>query len=67
MNGKEVVMLVDCWWIYGIKVGPDGNIECLKTRLEVKGYNTQIFGLDFGDTFSLVAKITPVWLHKRMV
>ena len=42
-------------------VGLDGAIDCLKAHLITKGY-TQIFGLDFGDTFSSIAKMASIWL-----
>ena len=42
-------------------MGPDGAIDRLKARLITKGY-TQIFGLDYNDTFSPITKMTYVWL-----
>jgi len=47
--------------IYVVKVDPNGEIDRLKAQLVAKGY-TQIYGIDFGDTFSPDAKITVVRL-----
>jgi hypothetical protein len=55
-QGKSIV---GCRWIFTIKVGLDGTVDHLKAQLVAKGY-TQIFGLDYGDTFSTIAKMTSV-------
>ena len=47
---------IGCWWVFIVKVGSDGTIDRLEAWLVAKGY-TQIFGLDYCDTFSLVASL----------
>ena len=46
-------------WVYRIKYHSDGSIERLKPRLVVFG-NHQQAGLDYNETFALVAKMTTV-------
>ena len=53
---------VGCRWVYIVKVGPD---DRLKGHLAAKGY-TQVYGSDYGDTFSPVAKIAYVHLLLSM-
>ena len=56
---------VGCHQVYTVKVGPDGQVDLLKARLVAKGY-TEIYGCDYGDTLSPVAKIASVHLFLFM-
>ena len=53
-------------WVYAVKIGPDGQVGQLKARLVAKGY-THLFGLDYSDTSTHVAKIASVHLFLSMV
>jgi hypothetical protein len=61
-QGKSIVGFR---WVFTIKVGLDGTVDRLKARLVAKGY-TQIFGLDYGDTFPPVAKMISLHLFLSM-
>ncbi|RVW46329.1 Retrovirus-related Pol polyprotein from transposon RE1 [Vitis vinifera] len=46
-------------WIYTVKYKVDGSIERFKVRLVAKGY-TQIYGINYTETFAPVTKINTV-------
>lgn len=48
---------IGCHQVYTIKFHYDGKIDCLKVRLVAKGY-TQVYGSDYMEMFSPVAKLT---------
>ena len=46
-------------WVFKKKTNAEGNVEKYKARLIAKGYS-QVPGIDFGDIFSPVAKVTSI-------
>jgi len=55
-RGKKVV---GCKWVFTIKSKVDRSVERYKARLVAKGF-TQTYGIDYQETFALVAKINSI-------
>ena len=59
MDFPEWVKSIGCKWIYKRKRGTDGRVETYKARLVAKSY-TQKEGIDYEETFSLVAMLKSI-------
>ena len=53
-------------WVFKKKMNVEGKVEKYKARLVAKGYS-QVLGIDFGDIFSPVAKVTSIRLLLSIV
>lgn len=58
--------LVGCRWIYTIKHKSDGTLNRYKARLMEIGY-TQIYDINYVDTFTPVAKMDIIWVILSIV
>ena len=45
--------VVDCKWVFKMKLGPDSQVKCYKARLVAKGFS-QVKGIDFNEIYSPV-------------
>ncbi len=50
---------VSCKWVFKIKQGANGEVECYKARLVARGF-TQTYGVDYNKTFTLVTKFISI-------
>ena len=57
-NGARTI---ECKWIFKKKTDMDGNVQIHKARLVAKGFR-QVQGIDYNETFSLVAMLKSVWI-----
>ena len=49
--------VIECKWVYSVKLNPDEPLALLKARLAAKGYS-HVYELDYVDTISSVTKMT---------
>jgi hypothetical protein len=64
-NAWEIVprlidkLVVGSRWIYKVKQVDDGSVEKYKAKFVAQGFS-QIEGIDYGDTFALVARYSSI-------
>ncbi|KAG8482959.1 hypothetical protein CXB51_022006 [Gossypium anomalum] len=59
VDPPEGVKPIGCKWVFKKKTDMDGNVQTYKGRLVAKGFR-QIHGVDYDETFSLVAMFKPI-------
>jgi hypothetical protein len=51
--------LISCKWVFKIKQGVNGEVECYKAKLVATGF-TQTYKVDYNETFAPVSKFTSI-------
>ncbi len=59
VESPEEVKPIGCKWVFKKKTNMDGNVITYKGRLVAKGF-TQVHGVDYDETFSLVAMLKSI-------
>ena len=59
VDAPKGVKTIGCRWVYKVKYNTNGSVIRYKARLAAKGY-AQKYGMDYDETFVLVAKMTIV-------
>ena len=54
VNRPPGASVVSCKWVFTVKYKLDGSVDRYKARLVARGF-TQIYGVDYAETFSSVA------------
>ena len=57
----EGKLVVGSRWIYKVKQAADGSVEKYKAGFVARGFS-QIEGIDYGETFSPVARYSSIWM-----
>ncbi|KAG8472968.1 hypothetical protein CXB51_034877 [Gossypium anomalum] len=66
VDPPEGVKPIGCKWVFKKKTDMDGNVQTYKGRLVIKGFR-QIHGVDYDETFSLVAMFKSIRILLAMV
>lgn len=59
MNRPPRASVISCKWVFTVKYKLDGSVDRYKTRLVARGF-TQIYGVDYAETFSPVARLNSI-------